>query len=338
MPNTEPPPPSHSRTQTRSSADVHELRAAALAAAASGLFVFPLRPGTKVPTIKRWEQHATRDPARIARWWRAAPRNIGIATGPSRLVVLDLDTGDDEPPKTWTGARNGHDVLTRLASAAGQALPRTRTVATPSGGLHLYFRAPSSPVLRNTAGQLGWHVDTRASGGYVVASGSELAAGRYQLVDPEPIVELPEWLLAALHQPRTDRTSDGATPAAAPRHRSTYLAAVVDGECQDVAKATVGERHRTLLRAARTLGRLVGAHELTEAEARAALTAAAHGYLGVEGYTAREVGRDIDDGLAYGARRPRHLGTPPPGQRRQQARQDEQWKGRTGQPHGRARP
>src|ERR1700733_14287500 len=95
---------------------------AALNAAARGWHVFPLRPGTKRPARPDHdEQHcdgtdprccdghtggehrATPDPARIRRGWADEPYNIGIACGPSRLVVVDLDTPKpgDTPPPEW---------------------------------------------------------------------------------------------------------------------------------------------------------------------------------------------------------------------------------------------
>ncbi|MGI5402942.1 bifunctional DNA primase/polymerase [Streptomyces sp. CA-135486] len=58
--------------------------------------------------MTEWESRATTDRERIHRCWTRAPYNIGIATGPSRLVVLDLDTAkspDDLPPAQWGGAR-----------------------------------------------------------------------------------------------------------------------------------------------------------------------------------------------------------------------------------------
>lgn len=62
-----------------------------------------------------------------------------------------------------------------------------------------------------------------------------------------------------------------------------------------------GSRHRTLLVAAIKIAGLVAAGWIAEAEARAALTIAAAGYIGVAGYTARQVERDISDGFSYAA-------------------------------------
>lgn len=51
---------------------------------------------------------------------------------------------------------------------------------------------------------------------------------------------------------------------------------------------------------------MVGGRALGADDARAVLTRAAQGYIGVAGYTARQVDRDIADGLAFGAARPRY--------------------------------
>lgn len=309
-PCPEPRPQPPGKPPRRAPGDRHQ---AAALAASDGYYVFPLHPRSKVPAIRRWEEAATRDHALIARWWQTGLRNIGIATGPSSLVVLDLDVSHNDPPPPWAGARDGHDVLTRIAAAAGHTVPRTRTVTTPSGGRHLYFHAPDDRELRNTAGRLGWRVDTRAAGGYVVAPGSTLPTGHYELLDDIPVAQLPGWLLTALTPTSTPAVPPRPDVAErpAPRDRAAYLAAIVAGECHDVATAGVGRRHHTLLRAARTLGRLVGSDTLAESVARDALTAAARGYTGVEGYTAQHVDRDITDGLTYGSQLPRHLDHPP---------------------------
>ncbi|MGH3659719.1 MAG: bifunctional DNA primase/polymerase, partial [Micromonosporaceae bacterium] len=166
--------------------------------AARGLAVFPLAAGAKVPAIEDWQHAATTDPDQITKWWHEAPYNIGVATGTSGLLVIDLDRPKpgETPPEPWNtrGATCGRDVLDQLANQAGHRLPRTWTVTTASGGQHLYFRQPDAPRLGNTADRLGWKIDTRGHGGYVVAAGSVIGGQRYRAdVIRRPAV-LPNWI------------------------------------------------------------------------------------------------------------------------------------------------
>jgi hypothetical protein len=130
-------------------------------------------------------------------WSAGRPFNAGLATGPAGLLVVDCDTRTDPddltagPPEECEGATGGVDVLALLAERAGATLPATFTVTTPSGGTHFYYRAPSGVELRNTAGLLGWKIDTRAHGGYVVAPGSTTSASAYTVTDGRPVAELP---------------------------------------------------------------------------------------------------------------------------------------------------
>ncbi|MHA6783982.1 bifunctional DNA primase/polymerase [Pseudonocardia saturnea] len=284
---------------------------AALHVAGHGWPVFPVRPYAKVPAITGWEDAATTDPDQISEWWATRGWNIGIPAGRAGLLVIDLDRGGPDPAGgQWAGAVDGTEVLANLAAAAGEPLPATYAVLSPSGGRHFYFHQPDGVELRNTQAALGPLIDTRGHGGYVLAAGSRLPGGTYRELR-RPVAELPGWLAAALTvrseadtPATTRRTVD--EPAPSGWRLQAYLRAVVEGERRNVTAAPVGQRHRTLLRAARRFGQWVGGGALTAQEARAVLTDAAGHFLGVEGYTARQVDRDISDGLAYGARRPRH--------------------------------
>ena len=161
------------------------LQACALDAAGRGWRVFPLRPGTKIPAIRHWEHEATTDTGQIKErwsadlrrrdgWYVAEPRNVGIACGPSGLVVLDLDLAKPDQhrsrwPAQWRDhdVSSGADVLAVLAGQVGQSVPETYIVATPSGGRHLYFAAPEGQHVRNSTGRLGPMIDVRGNGGYV---------------------------------------------------------------------------------------------------------------------------------------------------------------------------
>lgn len=316
------------------------LLAVALDTAAAGWPVFPLRPGAKTPALHGldrcprtgpcttghagWEQRATRDPDRIRRAWSTGPPfNIGIATGPAALLVVDLDIPDptdptDTVPSAWAGrgVRDGAGVLTWLAADAGQNVPATRTVATPSGGRHLYFLVPprpGTPTLRNTQGErgrgLGWKIDTRGHGGYVVAPGSTTPDGPYRLLDDRPPVELPAWLLTRLVPPPLPTTPVGSIRTAAGRI-GRYLHAAITAESARVQGAPAGARNQALYIAAVALGQLVAGGMLGDADARAALLAAAGAHLALGAYSPRQAEQTITSGLCAGAKRPRTITDP----------------------------
>jgi len=297
-------------------ASLPEVRAMALWLAAHGTPVFPLTLGGKTPATKEGFKDATTDATTIARWWAQRPYNVGISTGPARLVVIDLDTPSDSKtlPSDWAaepGVVDGADVLAVLAERAGQRFPvDTRIVATPSGGSHLYFTAPCP--LPSTAGRLGPMIDTRAVGGYVVAPPSRTAAGPYRTVHPGPIQPLPGWLADALTPPappeRGESTGQAAQAAAraaaAPRGPvgEPYVFAAFENEVDAVLSARPGTRNDTLNRAAYALGQFVAAGRLNQSQVIDALTiAAAHIGLGPV-----ETERTIASGLASAATQPRH--------------------------------
>jgi hypothetical protein len=278
---------------------------AALGLARRNWRVFPLRPGDKRPAVRNWETRATADPERITRAWTAGPFNIGIACGPSRLVVIDLDRpkpGAVPPPACrQRGIRDGGDVLAMLCEALDQPLPvDTYTVRTGSGGTHLYFTAPAGVAMRNTAGRLGWLIDTRAAGGYVVACGSTVAGRTYSALADVEAMPLPGWLTDQLTEP--EPTPDHAASPVAAGNPNAYAAAALRGELDRVLIAQEGSRNHTLNAAAFALGQLVVAGLLRRQFAQDALTLAG---LAI-GLPSRECAATIRSGLDAGQRSPRH--------------------------------
>ncbi len=282
---------------------------AALAAARAGHFVFPLWPRSKRPAIENWASVATRDPDAIRERWSLMPYNIGIACEPSKLYVIDLDDGHGHaPPADWAGARHGQDVLARLAAAAGATFPiRTYTVRTPPRGKHLYLHAPDDPPLRNTIGRLGWRVDTRGIGGYVVAAGSVRREGHYEVLDDAPIAPMPQWLATKLTPPPRPEPAVFVQRLPHTVSELSRIDAYVARVAGNVALAEIGRRHDTLNKAAFTLGRLVGGGDLIESDARATLHSAATCHVGIAGWTAAHAEKTISDGLAAGEKQPRSL-------------------------------
>ena len=272
------------------------LMARALQFAARGWYVFPLRPGDKrpLPGFTNWEARATRDRTQITEWWTGAPYNIGIATSPSGLLVIDCDTSSGADPSQWRLV--GADV-----EIVGHRLPKTFSVRTPSGGLHLYFKATEQP-LRNTAGKLGFGIDTRGIGGYVVGPGSVCSGRYYTIIDASPVVKLPSFVIAAL------RPRESAAPhLPVKQHEDHYLRAILEGEAERVRTAAPGTRNSALNIAAFILGQLVGGAEFSEPQARAILWQAVRTHLGIVGFSANEAERTITSGLTAGAKHPRRV-------------------------------
>lgn len=292
----------------RYAAPRRQLLDAALTAAARGWHVFPLAPDAKRPAVRDWERRATTDPTRIRSCWTSGGYGVGIATGPSGLVVVDLDTAADgaAPPARWQlpGITRGEDVFVVLAGEHDQVPPLdTYTVCTGRGGLHLYFTGPSAPALRNTAGRLGWKVDTRAHGGYVVGAGSTVDGRTYQLAEDYPARPLPSWLVQLL---RSDPPPAAAPVTTHPDRAAAYLTAALHGEIARVLTAAPGTRNHTLYVAAVALGQLVAGGAVDRALVVELLTHAGQS----AGLRSTEVDRTVASGLRAGANRPRTVAGP----------------------------
>lgn len=159
----------------------------ALQYAQRGLAVFPVKEKDKTPLTKNGCKDAIKDAETIQRWWSQIPHaNIGIATGePSGLWVLDID------------GEEGEDSLKALEAAHG-ALPHTMEAHTGGGGRHLYFALPQGLEISNSAGKVGFKIDVRGNGGYVVAPPSIHKSGRkyaWSVDSADNMAMAPEWLL-----------------------------------------------------------------------------------------------------------------------------------------------
>jgi hypothetical protein len=249
----------------------------ALHFASLGWNVFPLIRGDKRPLRGHSFKTSTTDATLIRKWWHEEPKaNVGIATGESGLVVIDLNVNKthEEPPLPWNepGITHGADVFTTIAAEHGEWFPMdTFTVSTPNEGWHLYFA--SSEKIRNAAPLKGlWHVDVRAQGGYAVAPGSVLPNGRYEVINPVEVRPLPGWLFD-LVKAKPSATQTGFVPSIA-RSRG-YGEAALHIELAKVLDALPGTRNHTLNAAAFSLGRLIASRDLDPDRALQGLLGAA---------------------------------------------------------------
>jgi len=285
----------------------------ALAAALRGWHVFPCAADGKRPALRgNWQDLATTDPGQIRDWWNRAPYNIGIACGPSGLVVIDLDMPHDEAAdeEAADGALfplTGADILSGLARRHGERYPGgTYIVDTPSGGCHLYFSVAGDTAgdarVRNSAGAVGPHIDVRADGGYVVGAASRIGGRAYTARGRRAPAPLPSWLARLVR--------DSYEPPAVPQQRlpvadraqgRAYAIAALRAETERVAAARPGTRNDTLNRAAFSLGQLVAAGLIPPIPVITSLIDAAR-YAGLP---EDEAIRTVRSGLDAGARKPR---------------------------------
>ncbi|MFJ7497840.1 bifunctional DNA primase/polymerase [Streptomyces sp. NPDC097727] len=300
------------------------LLASALHYAERGMFVHPLLVGAKEPRWLNWEKRATRDPEVIERTWGQAPFNIGVACGPSALVALDLDVPHEGEVSGSPEIVDGMTMLDSLAARTpGARITPTLTVRTPSGGRHLVYRAPSGVAVRNTARTLGFCLDTRAAGGYIVGIGSVVDGAAYVLGNDSPTepAVLPDWLLtlvtAAPRQPKSGGAPRRADVVARLRdltrqgtREQRWAAGILRSECDELEALKEGSRNDRLNLAAYRAGQLVAAGLLDQAQAEEHLTEAAQACgLGID--TPHEIEKTIRSGMGAGLSRPRRMTAAP---------------------------
>jgi hypothetical protein len=154
---------------------------AALAYAARGWHVHPIRFRSKEPASPHGFRDATTDPARIRDWFERSPDlNVAIATGRiSGVWVLDCDDGSADTLLDWEKESGG--------------LPDTPLVQTGRGGRQAFFLNPSGLSIPSRV-KFAPGIDTRGEGGYVVAPPSVTEKPYRWLREGDP-VEAPSWLI-----------------------------------------------------------------------------------------------------------------------------------------------
>jgi hypothetical protein len=155
--------------------------------------------------------------------------------------------------------------LSALCERAGEQLPPTYQVRTPSGGRHLYFTAPPGVRLPSSVNRLGPHIDTRAWGGYVVAPGSTTPDGAYGVLDDARVAALPNWLTPLLIEP--PKPAVAPAPLLVPGQTTRRAQVALEREAAVVrdtpeAGGPEGGRNKQLLVSARALGRFVAWGEI----------------------------------------------------------------------------
>lgn len=107
----------------------------------------------------------------IDRWWAEDDWNYAFRPVHLGCVVLDLD------------------LYKGVDQAVLDMLPATRTVRTPQGGEHRYYKLAAGEKFGNS--KFAANVDVRCAGGYVLGPGSMVDGKLYEMIDNQPPVPLP---------------------------------------------------------------------------------------------------------------------------------------------------
>lgn len=165
-------------------------------------------------------KNASCNPGVLQIWWALWPdANIGLVAGAqSGFWALDID-----PDK------GGDLSLEQLLQRHGP-LPDTPSARTGSGGQHLLFAHPGTPIRNRVRFAPG--LDTRGDGGYIVAAPSLHASGAFYdwLISPDdtPLAPAPAWLLNLVCPPtqtaaaQQQHSTNGTHPAL-PKRTLNYL-------------------------------------------------------------------------------------------------------------------
>lgn len=159
--------------------------------AAHGWTPVAIAPSNKKPLLTGWQTRPLVETLAAISANQGA--NVGIAI-PAGHMVLDVDC---------KGA-DGYASLAALETENGK-LPNTLTAATPSGGLHIWFKLSPGVTVRNAVGFMPG-LDVRSEGGYVVAPPSVIDGKLYVWrnwdgISVPNIAVPPVWLIDKIKRP-----------------------------------------------------------------------------------------------------------------------------------------
>jgi hypothetical protein len=138
--------------------------------------------------VPNGSRNATTDPEIIKRWWRADPyANIGGRMGGERRLL-----GVDVDPRA-----GGDASFYDLTETHGSEWADTLRNNSGGGGFHLFLTVPEGIEFRKA--ELAPGIDLKWNNGYVVLPPSVHVSGNsYEVVDPLPILPVPQWLVEEL--------------------------------------------------------------------------------------------------------------------------------------------
>lgn len=215
---------------------------AALAYAASGIYIGPTLAGSKRPHPelgKRWQDRTSCDPEVLTSWFAGTAHGVFIHAGASGLVILDVD----HPERL-------HPAIDRAVRECEPPFQSTR--ADEPGRGHYIFAVPEGRTFGSGTGQLGsgWG-EVRGGNSLIVAAPSvhALAAegGRYAWQRTGAVPTLPGYLTELLPDPHDAAQTTTALGGPGPVYDALsaqqqgearrYVAAAVSGWRQELGQA-----------------------------------------------------------------------------------------------------
>ncbi len=258
----------------------------ALAYARAGMAAFPCGADNR-PLTDHGFKNATTDPDQIKRWWKRWPHaEIGWAVAPG-VVVVDLDEKDGKHGLT--------DFFKRECIRADDV--ETPIAVTRSGGRHLVFDDCGRSYSNAAEVINGTGIDLRVAGaGYIVLP---RAGNGRRWIKPlrTPLAPAPSWLPvkssgrpAGEARPYTGEASPDALDA-------------LEDACEEIMAARPGARNAAINCGAYHVGRRIGAGQLDEARAVAALANAVEHMQHPSPNLGRDIGK-IECAIAAGKAKP----------------------------------
>lgn len=207
----------------------------------------------------------------------------------SGITVCDVDNKN---------GKSGTDALQALIDKHRGDFPNTYTVATPNGGVHLYFAY--EPVVKGATNEIAPGVDCRNDGDVVFGPGTVRddadAQGEYRVVRDLPVAAMPAWLIDHIQKRNApDRSTELSGSAAhhgdEARHTeepaeeswdgegtgSAWGRAVFEQEIAQLARVEHGSRNASLLKAAQNIFEVVKGGHLDKEAAKRVLLRVARG-------------------------------------------------------------
>lgn len=248
--------------------------------------IFPVElgeDGRKKPIFSEWAEQSSADPEVHRKWNEFYGKRIvgyGLPTGKINGVwALDIDVKD------------GLSGFDSIRSFGINELPATAYQVTPSGGMHLFFKADQQHIHYPTSVNRETKIDSRGEGGFV------------WLYEPNfniPMIEAPQWVWSSIKKQNKKDKIEITDQSQIVRLEPSLAIDTFNNSIEAIRNAAQGERNHTLNTHAYVVGKLVAAGALGSEYAYEKLKEAAH----FNGLDPREAHATIMSGLGSGVQNP----------------------------------